>query len=92
MNEHGSTPVIVLNPIHPKVLAVLRRQGLVKRRASLAYLRRLHKRLDFVVVDAEDIRRWGGSPRDFTNATHVNRVNMRRLLRYIVSHSEGALG
>jgi hypothetical protein len=92
MNEHGSRPVLVLNPIHPKVLAVLRKQGFVKRRASLAYLRRLQRRLDFVLVDAEDIHRWGGSPRDFTNATHVNRINMRRLLRYIVSHSDGALG
>ena len=27
----------------------------------------------------------------FTNATHVNRINMRLLLRYIVAHSDGAL-
>jgi hypothetical protein len=89
MNAHGSTPVIVLNPIHPEVLAALRRQGFLKRRASLRYLRALHRRLRFVVVDAEDIHRWGGSARDWTNATHVNRVNMRRLLRYIVAHSKG---
>lgn len=92
MNELGVRPVIVLNPIHPKVLAVLRSQGFVKRRAALAYLSALHRRLKFVVVDAEDIRRWGGSARDWTNGTHINRINMRRLLRYIVAHSEGALG
>jgi hypothetical protein len=92
MNGHGTRPVIVLNPIYPSILAELRRQGFVKRKASLAYLRRLQRRLDFVVVDAQDIRRWGGSAKDFTNATHVNRRNMRRLLRYIVSHSGGALG
>jgi hypothetical protein len=91
LNAHGSRPVIVLNPIRPEVLAVLRRQGLVKRRASLAYLRALHRRLRFVVVDAEDSRRWGGTSRDWTNATHVNRRNMRRLLRYIVAHSDGVL-
>lgn len=91
MNAHGARPVIVLNPIHPEVLAELRKQGFARRKAALAYLRALHRRLDFVVVDAQDIRRWGGSPRDFTNATHVSRINMRRLLRYIVSHSDGAL-
>jgi hypothetical protein len=91
MNAHGVRPVIVLNPIYPTVLDELRRQGFVKRRASLAYLRALHRRFEFVVVDAEDIRRWGGSAADFTNATHINRRNMRRLLEYVVRHSDGAL-
>jgi hypothetical protein len=91
MNARGVRPVIVLNPIHPRVWAQLRRQGFVKRKAGLAYLRNLHKRFDFVVVDCQDIRRWGGSARDFTNATHVNRWNMRLMLRYVVAHSDGAL-
>jgi hypothetical protein len=91
VNAEGSRPVIVLNPIHPAVLAELRRRGFPARKRSLAYLRTLHQRLDFVVVDCQDIRRWGGSPKDFTNATHVNRRNMRRMLRYIVAHSDGAL-
>lgn len=92
MNAHGARPVIVLNPIHPTVLAELRRRGFPARKVSLAYLRALHRRLDFVLVDCQDIRRWGGSPADFSNATHVNRRNMRRLLRYVVAHSDGALG
>src|SRR6184192_2731778 len=91
MNAHGVRPVIVLNPIHPKVLAELHKQGFAQRRASLAYLHALHRRYDFVVVDGEDIRRWSGSPQQFTNATHINRRNMRRLLRYVVAHSDGAL-
>ena len=91
MNAHGIRPVIVLNPIHPKVLAELRKHGFAQRRASLAYLHALHRRYDFVVVDGEDISRWGGSPQQFTNATHINRRNMRRLLRYVVAHSDGAL-
>src|SRR6266516_1888195 len=92
MNAHGIRPVIVLNPIHPKVLAELRKHGFAQRRASLAYLHALHRRYDFVVVDGEDISRWGGSPQQFTNATHINRRNMRRLLRYVVAHSNGTLG
>ena len=91
MNARGIRPVIVLNPIHPRVLAELRRHGFAQRKASLAYLHALHRRYDFVVVDGEDISRWGGSPQEFTNATHVNRLNMRRLLRHIVAHSDGAL-
>jgi hypothetical protein len=91
MNAHGVRPVIVLNPIHPKVLAELRKHAFAQRRASLAYLQALHRRYDFVVVDGEDIARWGGSPQQFTNATHINRRNMRRLLRYVIAHSDGAL-
>lgn len=91
MNANGARPVIVLNPIHPRVLDELRSRGFPARARSLAYLRALHDRFDFVVVDCQDIRRWRGSPGDFTNATHVNRRNMRRMLAYIVSHSDGAL-
>jgi hypothetical protein len=91
MNEHGSTPVIVLNPVHPSILAELRKHGHPHREAALEYIRGLHARYDFVFVDAEDISAWGGSPADFANASHVNRRNMRRMLDYIVANSEGAL-
>ena len=92
MNEHGSTPVIVLNPIHPAVLAELRKFGWDERKAAaLASLRDLRERHRFVVVDAQDIRTWQGTRIDWTNANHVNRLNMRRLLTYIVAHSYGAL-
>jgi hypothetical protein len=91
MNEHGARPVIVLNPIHPAVLAELERSGFGKREAALEYLGALHARFDFALVDCQDIRDWGGSAGEFSNATHVNRRNMRRMLRYILAHSDGAL-
>ena len=91
MNEQGARPVIVLNPVHPEVLAELRKHGFPGRKAALAYLHRLQQRLDFVFVDAQDIRRWNGTADDWSNATHVNRRNMRRLLRYVVAQSDGAL-
>lgn len=91
MNSRGERPVIVLNPIYPTVLAELRKVGFPARRTSRAYLAQLHARFDFVVVDAEDIHRWGGSRRDFADPTHINDANMRRLLRYVVAHSDGAL-
>jgi hypothetical protein len=91
MNQRGERPVIVLNPIYPSVLALLRRYGYGVRRAALAYLRDLHRRLDFVVVDCSDIRTWGGTSTDWSDAKHVTEPNMRRLLRYVVAHSAGAL-
>jgi hypothetical protein len=92
MNARGERPVIVLNPIHPTVLAALERKGFTALERSTAYLQRLRERgFDFVVVNCQDIRTWGGRAEDFTNPTHVNRNNMRRVLRYVVAHSEGAL-
>lgn len=91
MNKRGEEPVIVLNPVYPSVLAELNRYGYAGRRASLEAVAKLHKRFRFVFVDAQDIRTWGGTSYDWSNATHVNRANMRRLLRYLVRHSAGAL-
>ena len=91
MNMRGEVPVIVLNPIYPTVLAALKRQGFPGRRATLEKVARLHRHFRFVLVDCEDIRTWGGTARDWLNPTHVNRANMRRELRYIVAHSDGAL-
>ena len=92
MNAHGATPVIVLNPVYPSVLRLLEKRGYARKTQSLAVLHRLQKRYHFVLLDCEDIRTWGGKAADFNNATHVNRRNMRRMLRYIVAHSRGALG
>ena len=91
MNDHGARPVIVLNPVHPQVLTELRRHRFPARTIALDYLRRLQNQLDFVFVDGQDIHRWGGSTTDWSNPTHITRPNMRRLLRYVVAHSGGAL-
>jgi hypothetical protein len=92
MNRRGEEPVIVLNPIYPTVLAALRRQGFPGQRATDDKLAQLHRQYRFVVVNCEDIRRWGGTSTGWSNASHVDRANMRRELRYIVAHSQGALG
>ena len=91
MNARGERPVIVLNPIYPSVLAELDKHGFPERVASLAYLAKLHHRFDFVLVNCEDIHAWNGSPKDFSNPTHVNWRNMRRMLGYIVGHSDDTL-
>ena len=91
MNRLGARPVIVLNPVYPTVLAERQKFGDPLTTASFDYLRGLRSRRRFVVVNCQDIHTWGGTDYDWTNPTHVNTINMRRMLRYIVSHSDGAL-
>ena len=91
MNRRGEVPVIVLNPVYPSVFRELLRFGYAGRRASLEKIAELHRHYRFVFVDCQDIHEWGGTDYDWSNATHVNRANMRRMLRYIVAHSDGAL-
>ncbi len=87
VNGRGERPVIVINPIYPTVLAELEKYGDPLSTGSLNYLHNLQPRYDFVVVDCRDIHKWGGTDYDWENATHINRANMRRLLRYVVAHS-----
>ena len=91
MNAHGATPVIVLNPQYPNVYRLLQKRHSQREAEALAELHKLQQRYRFAVVDCSDVRVWGGKARDFNNATHVNRRNMRRMLRYIVAQSDGAL-
>jgi hypothetical protein len=91
VNGRGERPVIVINPIYPTVFAELEKYGDPLTTGSLNYLHRLQPRYDFVVVDCRDIHTWGGTDSDWNNPTHVDRANMRRMLRYIVAHSDGAL-
>jgi hypothetical protein len=91
MNSRDERPVIVFNPLYPTVYAELERRGNPVLAASLGYLRGLRNRYDFVVVNGEDSHAWGGNDYDWKNATHVDQANMRRLLRYVVAHSNGTL-
>jgi len=91
MNAHGATPVIVLNPIYPSVYRLMEKRHSHREAEALAELHKLQRHYHFVVVDGSNIHVWGGKASDFNNATHINRRNMRRFLRYIVAHSDGAL-
>lgn len=91
MNSRGERPVIVFNPLYPTVYAALTQYGSPITTSSLDYLRNLRAKYDFVVVDCENIHTWGGSAADWKNASHIDQLNMRRLLTYVVAHSDGAL-
>jgi hypothetical protein len=91
VNAQGARPVIVLNPIYPAVLAARKKYGFPELKAAKTYIAWLRKRYRFVLVNGENIHKWGGSASDFTNIDHIDRTNMDRLLRYVVHHSDGVL-
>jgi hypothetical protein len=91
LNGRGERPVIVFNPLYPTVYAALERYGNPAMASSLDYLRTLRNRYDFVVVNCENIHAWDGTGNNWKNATHVDQFNMRRMLRYVVAKSHGAL-
>jgi hypothetical protein len=90
-NSQGATPVIVLNPIYPKVLTALRKYGFPQLKAANTYLAWLHAHYQFVDINGEDISVWGGKASDFGSVDHIDRYNMDRLLKYVVAHSNGVL-
>jgi hypothetical protein len=91
MNRQGATPVIVLNPIYPTILAARKKYGFPELKAAKVYLAWLHQRRRFILVNGEDIRTWGGKASDFASFNHIDRTNMNRLLAYVVHHSHGVL-
>jgi hypothetical protein len=91
VNARGARPVIVLNPIYPKVLALREKYGFPELKAAKTYIAWLRQHYRFVLVNGENISTWGGKASDFTNIDHIDRANMDRLLRYVVHHSDGVL-
>lgn len=91
LNSRGERPVIVFNPLYPTVYAAFERYDKPFLSGALDYLQSLRPHDDFVVVNCENIHRCGGNNTDWENASHVNRFNMQRMLRYVVRHSDGAL-
>ncbi len=91
VNARGERPVIVFNPIYPTIYAAEKQYGIQLLTTSLDYLRKLRGRYRFVVVNCENPAAWGATDSDWDNPTHVNLRNMRRMLEYVVAHSQGAL-
>jgi hypothetical protein len=92
LNAHGTTPVIVLMPTQPDVLAVLAAAGALERRDQLlAYLRGLSPRYRLRIVDLTEISSFGGDPVQFYDGVHMMRANADRALRAIVREADGAL-
>ncbi len=91
VNAQGATPVVVLNPLYPAVLAAREKYGFPQLKAANTYIAWLHQHYRFIFRNCEDIRTWGGTSSDFANIDHIDRTNMDRLLKYVVAHSNGVL-
>jgi hypothetical protein len=92
MNAWGATPVIVLTPYQPRLLAALKAVGWdARHRQVLAYLEGLRARFHFTLLDMTSVGSFGGSPNGFYDGVHMLVPNMRRLLDAILAKSDGTL-
>lgn len=92
LNEHGTTPVIVVMPVHPRVLAALRPYGRDHRHARfLAYLTGLEKRYSLRVVDLTELSSFGGDPDGFYDGVHITRENSDRVIDALVERAGDVL-
>jgi hypothetical protein len=91
MDDHGATPVVVMNPIHPALRRALLRRGYPRYFWAVHYLHRLQHRYRFDFIDLTDVRTFHGLPDGFFDPTHVTVENMRLMLRYVVAHDHGIL-
>ena len=84
-NRHGVTPVVVIMPYQPSVLAAFREAGWeVKVDRLRTYLAGLQKRYELEVVDLLDIATFGGTPTGFYDGAHITAENARRIVKYSV--------
>lgn len=81
LNEHGTTPVIVLMPIHPRVLRVMKAHDMGGERQRLRdYLAELGGTLDIKVLDFTTIRSFNGRAAWFYDGVHITRRNANRVI------------
>jgi hypothetical protein len=93
LNTHDCEPLLVLTPIHPKVMRVMRNDHWDSRHASLlAYFEELQERYHFTVLDFTFISSFDGDPAAFYDVSHMKESNMRRLLDAAVREAPWAFG
>ena len=81
LNEHGTTPVIVLMPIHPRVLRVMKQHDMGDERERLRdYLAELGETLSIKVLDFTTIRSFNGRADWFYDGVHITRGNANRVI------------
>lgn len=81
LNEHGTTPIIVLMPIHPRVLRVMRAHDMGGERRKLReYLTEFGQTAQIKVLDLTTIRSFNGRADWFYDGVHINRGNTNRVI------------
>jgi hypothetical protein len=92
MNSLGATPVIVLSPYQPQVLAALRPLGWdTRHRQVLQFFQSMKARYRFVLLDMTQLASFHGSPTDFYDGVHMRLGNMHRFLTTVLAQSGSAL-
>jgi hypothetical protein len=93
MNRQGIEPLLIIMPMHPRVIRAIRDVHWDNRRAAFAaYLAGLQETRRFTVLDFTFISSFDGDPAAFYNATHMKKSNMRRLIRAAVRTAPWAFG
>ena len=81
LNEHDTTPVIVIMPIHPRVLRVMKAHDLGGARQRLRdYLAELGQTASIKVLDFTRIQTFHGKSAWFYDGVHITRRNANRVI------------
>jgi hypothetical protein len=92
LNEHGTTPVIVIMPVHPRVLRVMKAHGMGGERQSLReYLAELGDTLDIKVLDFTTIKSFNGKADWFYDGVHITRRNTNRVINAVKAQAGDCL-
>ncbi len=90
MKAEGATPIIVLTPMHPDLMATVAPLGWTDRhREVVAYLASLRDTYSLTVLDLCNEEVFGGDPRQWYDGVHPTAVNTRRAMLYILDQVEG---
>ena len=81
LNEHGTTPVLVLMPVHPRVLRVMKEHDMGEERQGLReYLAAYEQTASIKVLDFTTIRSFNGGADWFYDGVHITRRNCNRII------------
>lgn len=90
MNDQGTTPLIVLTPINPKLRKVVSPLGWEKRYEEVvSYLESLQDEYDFVFLDLTDQTDFDADPIEWYDGVHMTTVNSRRAIDVILEKTGG---
>ena len=93
LDEIGTRQVVVLTPLHPKLLTAVEDAGWGKRhREVLAYLKQEQEKYGFSLLDCSRLSSIGGDPDAFYDGFHFKRANARRLVDAVVAKAPEAFG
>ena len=93
LNRHGCAPLLVIMPIHPRVIKVARNDAWDRRRDEFRrYLVELQATYDFTILDFTFISRFNGDRSLFYDGVHMKEENCRRLLQAAMEKAPWAFG